>query len=172
MDKMKIKVGIVILNYNTAEDTINCIDSIKKTTNISYCIYVVDGCSTDTSFEVLSPLNNSKEIKVVKVPINGGFSYGNNIGIKLAIKDGCDYVLISNPDVVYYKNSIDSMIYKLQNNPEIGAIGPSTRSLDQDESQLFRKVYTKKMYFFQESHGAFWGKLFLNFRQSIHDRRK
>ena len=46
--------AVVILNYNTFEDTVVCVDSIKKyTTCSSYKIFVVDNASPDKSGQLL-----------------------------------------------------------------------------------------------------------------------
>lgn len=154
-------IGIIILNYNTAQDVLECVGSIKANTHMEYRIYVVDNCSTDDSEKILR--RNFSEEKCVELIIskeNNGYSYGNNLGIKQAIQDGCEYILVSNPDVIYYHNAIDEMYKAIKENPEIGAIGPSCKSLDQDESQLLRKVYTPAIYFFSKKPFRVFRKLF------------
>lgn len=141
-------IGIVILNYNTPNDVIECVKSIRDTTIADYKIYVVDNMSTDDSFVVLSKeFKGDNKVVVMQSDYNGGYSYGNNFGIKEAVSDGCDYILISNPDIVYYDKCIDVMLDTLNSDERIGVVGPSTPSLDQAESQLLRKVYTPKIYF-------------------------
>ncbi len=142
-------IGIIILNYNTPYDVIKCIKSIRNTTIAEYKIYVVDNKSTDESFAVLSNVfNRDNQVIVIQTDYNGGYSYGNNFGIKAAVRDNCDYILISNPDVVYYDGCIDTLLNTLASDEKIGVVGPSTPSLDQAESQLLRKVYTPKIYFY------------------------
>jgi GT2 family glycosyltransferase len=144
-------VGIVILNFNTFGDSKECIESIRKTTNSAYHIYLVDNASTDNSASNLkAEYESAEDTTVILNTNNGGYSFGNNIGIKAAISDGCDYILISNPDIVFYDSAIDILLSDLQDNAEIGAIGPSTESLDQQESQLLRKTYTLKLYAFSK----------------------
>ena len=47
--------AVVILNYNTFEDAVVCVDSIKKyTTCPSYKIYVIDNASPDKSGQLLT----------------------------------------------------------------------------------------------------------------------
>ena len=158
-------LGIIILNYNTFEDVLETIKSIKESTNVSYKIYVVDNCSSDGSYDKLyQHYIDDNEVKVINTNYNGGYSYGNNVGIKEACKDRCDYLLISNPDVVYYDKSIDTMLESLKSNNKIGVIGPSTPSLDQEESQLLRKVYTPKVYFFSKKPFLYLARVFKSLR--------
>ena len=166
-------LGIIILNYNTSDDVIESVKSINSSTHIPYSIYIVDNNSTDDSYEKLSLcFRDEKGIKVIPSDYNGGYSYGNNVGIKCAVEDGCDYLLISNPDVIYYDKSIDIMMESIQKSKRIGAIGPSTPSLDQDESQLLRKVYTPKVYFFSKKPFLYLSKVFKSLRTEYNYPKK
>ena len=48
-----IKTAIIILNYNGAEDTIECFDSIEASKSQSFQIIIVDNASTDDSMDQL-----------------------------------------------------------------------------------------------------------------------
>lgn len=144
-------IGIVVLNFNTPYDTIDCVKSIIVTTKCKFKIYIVDNCSSDSSYDILiKEYSGIENVTVIRAHENGGYSYGNNIGIKAALDANCNYILISNPDVIYYDNAIDSLLKTLINNSKIGVVGPSCASLDEDESQLFRKVYNNTLYFFSK----------------------
>lgn len=120
-------LGIVILNYKSYSDTIKCVDSITETTvNTDYKIYIVDNDSPDSSYERLRKIyKNNHKIQVIQSGKNGGYSFGNNIGSKQAIQDGCDAILISNTDIIYFKETIDSMYRKLFKNNDIAVVGPN-----------------------------------------------
>jgi len=157
----KDTIGIVILNYNTFDDVIVCVESVMKTIKTDYLIYIVDNCSKDDSYiKLLDSFNGNEKIMVMLSDYNGGYSYGNNIGIRQAINDGCNYILIANPDIVFYQNCIDRLLYSLKSDSKIGVVGPSTPSLDQEESQLLRKVYTPKVYFFSKKPFTSLSKIF------------
>ncbi len=158
-------IGIVILNYNTFEDVVDCVSSIRASTHTEYKIYIVDNMSTDDSFMNLSDeFENRNDVIIISSDKNGGYSYGNNIGIKAAIQDGCDYILISNPDIVYYDSAIDEMKNYLVEHDDVAIVGPSCKSLDAEESQLFRKVYTDKLYTFSRKPLSVFAKIFKSLR--------
>ena len=158
-------VGIVILNYNTFADVVECVNSIRQATHINYKIYIVDNLSTDDSYyNLLNKFNKSSDVSLISSNKNGGYSYGNNLGIKMAIKDGCEFILISNPDIVYYDYSIDRMLEYLKKHDEVGIVGPSCASLDSEESQLFRKIYDNKLYIFSRKPLRSFAKLFKSLR--------
>ncbi|MFQ7303189.1 MAG: glycosyltransferase family 2 protein, partial [Beduini sp.] len=89
------KIGIILLNYNAYEDTKECIESLKAMTYPNYEIFVVDNDSQDDSADRLKQI---KDIHFIESGRNGGFGYGNNIGIKAAIKLGCQKILLLNND--------------------------------------------------------------------------
>ncbi len=144
-------LGIVVLNYKTYEDTVLCVESIKNTVNCEYAIYVVDNKSPDDSFVKLkNRLHDEMNVVVVESKKNGGYSAGNNIGIKLALKGGACAVLIVNSDVVFYENSID-IIYKcLIDNKNVGVVGPKVVLQDGSSQHLIRKNYTFLNYMFSK----------------------
>ncbi len=161
-------VGIIILNFNTFDDTCECIKSIRETTHISYKIYVVDNVSSDGSYKnLIDKFDGETDVTILKSDRNGGYSYGNNIGARVAISDGCDYILISNPDVIYFDRAIDLLAEAISKNSKIGVVGPSTPSLDQSESQLLRKVFTPKLYFFSKKPFKLLSKFFKSLQTEI-----
>lgn len=118
-------VGIVILNYNSWDDVELCIHSIDKSEkSLDYQIYVVDNNSPKRPTEgYLQNLRDNK-INFIQNSINSGYSSGNNIGIKEALRAGCDAILISNSDVRYENESITKLYLYLKGHPEVGIVGP------------------------------------------------
>ena len=88
-------VSIIIVNYNTYALTSACIQSIiDHTEGISYEIIVVDNASTDGSKE---KLESDRRIRYIYSEKNGGFGYGNNIGMKVA---SGDFLFLLNSDTL------------------------------------------------------------------------
>lgn len=147
---MEITVGIVVLNYNTYSDTIVCVDTIIATIHKKYKIYIVDNQSSDGSFEMLRrKYVQNMDVEVILTQENSGFSNGNNYGIRAAIADGAKYILLTNPDVEFYKNAIDSMVNNLDRDEEIGVIGPIVKFTDRNfNPNLCRKPYNTLRYLF------------------------
>ena len=129
---MNNKVYIILLNYNSADDTIECIESIKENeTKINYEIIVVDNKSQDNSIQKLEKVSN---IKLIKSDKNNGFASGNNMGIKYAIENGAQYVLLLNNDTTIEKNAISILVKQLENHNELGII--SSRIMYYDNKEL------------------------------------
>lgn len=118
-------IGIIILNYNTPEDVKECYHSLISENDAAMKIYVVDNCSLDNSVQVLNEyFQNKSEVQLLIAKENGGYSKGNNIGIRAAVKDGCDKILITNPDVRIKKHAVDIMSGTLDENEKYGVVGP------------------------------------------------
>lgn len=145
-------LGIVILNFNTAEDVKVCIKSIRRTARLDYKVYVVDNHSHDDSYRILQEYyRDAEDVAVLAAEKNGGYSYGNNIGIHLAEKDGCDYILISNPDIIFEPGAINIMLKTLQMDKRIGVSAPSVKTPGGIETQLLSKPLTVDLYLFHKN---------------------
>ena len=93
------KVTVILLNYNNYSDTSECIKSLKKVDYPNLDILVVDNHSSNDSFSKLK-VYEGNQIHIIDSGKNGGFAFGNNIGISLALKKGADYVLLLNNDTL------------------------------------------------------------------------
>lgn len=112
----------VVLNYNDADTTISLYNNIKNYKIIDKII-IVDGASTDNSYKRLSSLTD-RRTAILLAERNGGYGYGNNIGIKYSNSLGAEYVLIANPDVEFSENAILTCLNILKENKNCVAIAP------------------------------------------------
>lgn len=98
----RVKFGFVILNYNSTEETIACIESIDRLSYDEKYIVVVDNASNDAIVfwsKIEKQTKKYNNIYFLASPVNGGYAKGNNIGIHYAKHElGCDYICIINPD--------------------------------------------------------------------------
>ncbi len=99
--KMHIKHAVILVNYNGWRDTLECIESIKKSKDVPHII-VVDNGSSDDSAERIR--RKYYDIELIETGKNLGFSGGNNIGIKKALKLGAKVVHILNNDTLVDPN--------------------------------------------------------------------
>lgn len=124
---MNKKIGIVILNYNSYEDTTNCISSILNynTKSESLEIYIIDNASTDESGDMLvKKYNNYNNISIILNSKNMGYACGNNIGIQAALNDGCEYIFIINSDILFKNNAHERLADFMNLNPLAGVVAP------------------------------------------------
>lgn len=126
---IKSKVGIVILNYIKYDLTIKCLINLNEMDNNSFFVIVVDNSSPNDSYKAIETfiLKNKLKYKVYlsKTDKNGGYSYGNNVGVKEAEKLGAEYILIMNNDIyIDDKRFLDRLVEYLDKNKEVAVVGP------------------------------------------------
>ena len=115
-------VSIIIVNYNCWQDTIECLESLKKIIYKNFSVIIIDNASSDNSFEQIieyikrsnklphSAKRNGEAVTSYQLHKNTGFAGGNNIGIERAVKQGTDYVLLLNPDTIVELNFLYNLI--------------------------------------------------------------
>lgn len=120
-------VSIIILNFNGTKETLSCLESIQKLQIINYKlqVVVVDNGSTDNigniKFQSASWRTN---FKLIKNKENLGFSGGNNVGIRYALQQGADYVVVLNNDTLVDKNLITELLKVAESDKKIGIVVP------------------------------------------------
>ena len=98
-------VSIIIVNYNTKDLLVNCLNSIyEKTKDVLFEIIIVDNASIDGSEEMIK--NDFKEVVFIQSGDNIGFGRANNLGIKEA-KGDCIFLL--NSDTILLNNAIKEL---------------------------------------------------------------
>lgn len=118
-------LAIIILNYRQYDYTMRTVDHLLEI-NVSEDIYVVDNCSPNDSYARLKEkYENVGNVSVIQSEKNGGYSYGNNYGIRFAqAQKQYDYICIMNPDVIVPDNYFQEMCAKLEAHPEYAVIVP------------------------------------------------
>lgn len=122
-----MKIAIVILNWNGKENSLYCLKSIEKLqmSNVKCQIYVVDNGSSDGSVEALRRTKIPKlEFQLIENKKNLGYSGGNNVGIKRALKGGAEYVVILNNDTILDKNLIAGLLKTFEDHQNAGIVSP------------------------------------------------
>ena len=120
-------IAVIVLNYNTPALTMKNVD-ILYSKNEGVHVIIVDNLSTDDSFDILSEhYKLNSEIDVVSSGENGGYSKGNNFGIKYALGNypQIEYVAIMNPDVLCAEdNVLISLAGMLKEDRKLAVLAP------------------------------------------------
>jgi len=117
-----LRAGLVILNYNTGKEVVNLLKKIKNYTSL-IGIVIVDNCSSDNSYELISHYNDDR-IRIIQTEKNGGYAYGNNIGIKyLENEFEPEIIFISNPDVDFDESVVFRVIEMFKKYEEYVLLG-------------------------------------------------
>jgi len=111
-------IDIIIISYNCAALTLKCIESIFKTHETAR-VTIIDNASTDNSSQIIR--EKFPEIQMIENKENRGYAGAVNIGMNAT---SAEFAIISNADVEYFKNSIETLKNVLKDNPRVGAVGP------------------------------------------------
>ena len=95
-----VRFGFVVLNFVNYDDTIACVKSILKVNAVeNYPIVVVDNASQNDSFSHLQrEFRNTPCVNILLNESNGGYSVGNNRGIRFLREIGVENVIIATND--------------------------------------------------------------------------
>jgi GT2 family glycosyltransferase len=100
-----MKIAAIILNYNSAKDTMKCIEFLLlQKLNEELHVIVVDNSLPDyrlqiTDYSQRSTFNVQRSTELIRAEENRGYSAGNNIGLRRATEIGAKYALVINPDM-------------------------------------------------------------------------
>lgn len=105
------KIAVIIINYNGLNDTIQCLNSVLKSTVMVYPIVIDNGSKNNEAFLLKKIFPN---VHILRSEQNGGFSAGNNIGIKFALKNNFDYICLLNNDTEIDKHCIERLVNNIK----------------------------------------------------------
>lgn len=111
-------IGIVIANWNGEKLIDKCLLSLKNQSFKDFKVYIVDNNSKDNSINIIKGYKENISIDLVEMNYNSGFAPANNIGIKKAIDEGCNYILTLNNDVEVPEDSLAKAMEFIEHNKE------------------------------------------------------
>ena len=134
-----LKVGIVILNYNTAEITKITIDSlIKAKHRVPYEICLIDNASSKPDVMVVENSFNEKILQneltgsFIRNTTNLGFAGGNNVGISNFLNSpGISHVCLLNADVIVTDWWLDNLLAL-----QVDAVGPVSNAVGNEQTVI------------------------------------
>lgn len=114
---MNKNIAIIMVNYNAGKLLAGNLRQIADSApaGCTVQVFIVDNQSPDDSFNILQhaiadqKLNN---VSLIAADRNGGFAYGNNVGIKAALESGFqpDYFYLLNPDAYPLPGALDELL--------------------------------------------------------------
>ncbi|HIK30406.1 MAG TPA: glycosyltransferase family 2 protein [Oscillatoriales cyanobacterium M59_W2019_021] len=127
---------ISIVNYRSADFTIECLRSLEREVKSlpGTRVVVVENASGDDSAERIQgaiDLFSWHEWASLQVaPRNGGFAYGNNFAIRPALYSNHppDYFLILNPDSIVRPGALTALVNFMDRHPNAGIAGTGLES--------------------------------------------
>lgn len=101
-------IQVVIVNWERAQDTIECIQSVRQSIGVEISILVVDNGSRDDSVEQIS--RACHDIDLLRLPTNRGFAGGYNAGIEKFLASAADTIFMLNNDTILQPDTLTSLL--------------------------------------------------------------
>jgi hypothetical protein len=135
-------LSIIILNYNTKDLTIECINSLveqyrQELEKGQFEIVLVDNASSDDSLQAIKKLKIAG-LKIVESKENLGFSKGCNLGAKNS--DG-EYLLFLNSDTEIKDQGFVKMLDYFRKNENVGVLGGALKNENGTSQSSAGKFY-------------------------------
>ena len=115
------EVAIVLLNWNQAEETLQCLSSVRSSVYPNYRVLLVDNGSRDGSCERI--LKECPCVEMVRSDRNVGFAQGCNIGIQKILEKSTPYLLFLNNDARIDSHCLTYLVEEIGRDPKRGILG-------------------------------------------------
>lgn len=115
------KIFVIIVLYNGSKWIEKCFGSLANST-IPIEILAIDNASNDGTPDIIK--KSYQTVEVIETGLNLGFGKANNIGLKIALEKGCDFVFLLNQDAWIEANTISKLVKLAQTDDVLGIISP------------------------------------------------
>lgn len=112
--------GVALINWNAADLTLACIDSLLAGEQVPSAIVVVDNASADGSPDRIR--ERHPDIALIRNPENLGFATATNQGVRHLIAAGCEHLWVLNNDTVVEPRCLGALLRALDRDPAVGAV--------------------------------------------------
>lgn len=116
-----MKVFPIIVTYKGKRWYERCFNSLRES-KLPVQTIVVDNASNDGTVEYIN--DNFPEIHLVESKENLGFGRANNIAMRYALDNGCDYVFLLNQDAWIEPDTLEQLVGIAERHPDYGIVGP------------------------------------------------
>jgi len=131
-------VSVIIVNWNTRELLLRCLESVfRHSGSLTFDITVVDNSSRDGSVEAVR--EKYPRVTIVVNSSNLGFSRANNQAIT---STSGNYCLLLNSDAELTEQALERMIEFMQDNPSVGVAGAKLLNKDGSMQNSFDNIPT------------------------------
>ncbi|WP_273566279.1 glycosyltransferase [Maribacter halichondriae] len=126
MKKTSCDIAIIIINYNSSEYTVKCVQSVLETLipqAVDFKIIVVDNASEASDYKILEENIKtlvSAQVSLFRSRINTGFGGGNMSGVQ---QIEASYYLFLNNDTIVKDTTIKTCFDFMEKTPDAAVCG-------------------------------------------------
>jgi len=125
----------IVLNYNGRELTLQSVASLLAMDYPACELVVVDNGSTDGSHEAVG--ERFPTVRRLRTAENLGISGGLNLGLRLGLAEGFDYLMTMNNDIEVAPEMLGEMVRVAETDSRIGVVGPKCYYYYGDRNRLW-----------------------------------
>jgi GT2 family glycosyltransferase len=136
-------VYILVLNWNGWQDTLACVESLRRLEYPAARVLVIDNGSTDASLDRLRAAcaaDGRILVELLALGANHGFAGGMNRGIEHALSRGAAYVFLLNNDTIVAPDILNRLLAVAEARPDAGLIGCELRPWGTDAAPGYALV--------------------------------
>jgi rhamnosyltransferase len=127
-----MNIHYIFVTFNT--DTQLLRKALASVSHQADKIYIID--NTVANIGYLDSFNSTK-ISISYLGDNMGIAYAQNVGIKNAIANGADYIILSDQDTVYPPDYVKKMVRVFSLRDRVAAVTPEIYDVHQNRNQGF-----------------------------------
>ena len=123
-------IRAIVLNYNTVDCTLQCVDSLLKQLSAPSHVVVVDNHSEKADFQRLQ-VNLPLDVTIIRNERNLGYAAGNNraCGVLNDLPNPDAYLFVNSDAIFTQPATLQALEQALVNNPKAVAISPLVHTL-------------------------------------------
>ncbi len=147
------KVAIIIIHYNTPHYLKTCLDSIFSQSYKNIEVYFIDNNSPDKGglyfvkkAYIEKAKRDGRKLNVIGNKENLGYAKAANQGIRLALENGADYVVITNPDIIYTEKYFEKVVYRADKDKQVAGITGKVYKYDFKDKKETKMIDTVGLY--------------------------
>lgn len=128
------RTGLVVVGYNELSLLRVCFGSLQRLDLPGLQIIYVDNMSSDGTLNALQ--TEFPEVTAISSGSNAGYCGGNNVGVRHALREGCQYILLLNPDTeLFNPDFLRVLTDYMEAHPDVGKVGPRVFMRQEGEVQ-------------------------------------
>ena len=129
-----MKILTVIVSYNALRWDLRCLECLRSS-SVTTDVLVVDNASTDGSPEAIR--ERFPEARLIQSRENLGFGAANNLGLRIAVEEGYDFVYLLNQDAWIEPDTLRLLLSCAEG--EFDLLSPVQRSRNGELDPNFRR---------------------------------
>jgi GT2 family glycosyltransferase len=125
----------IVLSWNGREDTLRCLESLTHVAHPSFAVVCVDNGSTDGTQEAVRA--RFPQVTLIEAGTNLGYAGGNNLGLRHALEQGAEWVVLINNDATVAPDVIQGFEKAARARPRAGMLAGKVYFADRPQTIWF-----------------------------------